>query len=241
MLEWLLEPIDPSRAHEVGLVVSWHGRVMTFAWGAAAPLAVFIARFLKVLPGQDWPRELDSTVWWRCHWIGQSAVLVLTLAGVGLIVIGGPATDGGLHGLLGYSVLALVALQIASGVFRGTKGGPTAVAPDGSLRGDHYDMTRWRVAFELFHKSLGYFLLGLAAVTILLGLWRANAPVWMWAGLACWWTALGLSAATLQRRGWAVDTYQAIWGPDRRHPGNRGASRGWGMRRFESDADARSD
>ena len=52
-MDWLLAPIDPTRAHEVGLAISWHARLMVLGWGILAPLAVIIARFFKVMPGQD--------------------------------------------------------------------------------------------------------------------------------------------------------------------------------------------
>ena len=58
-MEWLLSPIDGARAHEVGFAVSWHARTMVLGWGVIAPLAVILARFFKILPGQDWPRALD--------------------------------------------------------------------------------------------------------------------------------------------------------------------------------------
>ena len=38
----------------------------------------------------------------------------------------------------------------------------------------------------------------------------------------------------LQRQGRCIDTYQAIWGPDPRHPGNRLKPVGWGVRRPQS-------
>lgn len=227
MWEWLLHPIDPDRSHAVGLAVSWHGRAMVLAWGVLAPVAVLIARFYKVLPGQDWPRELDNQLWWRVHWIGQSIVLALTLVGAALILSGTVPSNP--HGVLGYAVLLLVMAQVTLGFFRGTKGGPTAP----SLRGDHYDMTPWRRMFEVVHKSIGYLLILLAVLTILLGLWDANAPRWMWLTLAIWWAALIAAAVHLQRSGRAVDTYQAIWGPSRMHPGNRRRPNGWMMRRVE--------
>ncbi|KMW58506.1 hypothetical protein AIOL_003481 [Candidatus Rhodobacter oscarellae] len=242
-MEWLLAPIDPTRAHEVGFAISWHGRAMVLAWGGLAPLAVLAARFFKVLPGQDWPRELDSQAWWRAHWIGQSLVLGLTVFALALVL---PQRSGaaGAHGWLGYAVLVCLAAQVLLGVLRGSKGGPTAPAPDGSPRGDHFDMTRWRLIFEHAHKSLGYLTLVLAAVAILYGMWAANAPRWMWIGLLLWWVLLLALSAILQRRGWAVDTYQAIWGDDPSLPGNR-RKIGWGMRRpnesKEGDGNVRSD
>lgn len=242
MWEWLLSPMDASRAHEVGLAVSWHGRAMVIAWGVLAPLAVIIARFFKVWPGQDWPREVDNLSWWRTHWIGQSCVTLLTVVGF-VLVLPPNLAEMSLHNWLGYTVLALLIVQVLMGLFRGSKGGPTDKASDGSERGHHYDMTPWRLMFEAVHKSTGYALLGVAAGTILLGLWKANGPNWMWLSLLLWWTALGAGFVVLQRRGMAIDTYQAIWGADPAHPGNRRPHPGWGVRRYgrKDDADVRSD
>lgn len=230
--EWLLTPIDPGRVHEVGFAVSWHGRAMVLGWGVLAPLAVLIARFFKVMPGQDWPRVLDNQVWWRCHWISQSVVLALSVLGLVLVLPSDPGTMS-VHGWLGYAVLVGLAIQFWLGYARGTKGGPTAPSPAGDWRGDHYDMTPWRRRFELVHKSVGYTVLVLAVVVILLGLWKANAPHWMWLLLALWWPMLLIAAMVFQRRGMAIDTYQAIWGLDASHPGNAGPAPGWGVRRIK--------
>lgn len=232
-MDWLLAPIDPARAHEVGFAVSWHARSMVLAWGILAPLAVLVARYFKVLPGQDWPRELDTQLWWRSHWMGQGVVVLLSLFGLGLVLA--VAKGGSLHGTLGYALLALMAVQVGFGVFRGSKGGPTAPARDGSPHGDHYDMTPWRVMFEWTHKVLGYLALLLSVLVIVQGLWLSNGPVWMWLALALWWSTLLGTAIVLQARGRAIDTYQAIWGPDPVHPGNRRAPIGWGLRRAEGD------
>lgn len=233
MIEWLLAPIDSGRAHDVGFAVSWHARSMTLAWAVLAPVAILSARFLKILPWQDWPRELDSALWWRLHWMTNSAVFLLTGVGLWLILL--HSGKLGLHGALGYAVTAGLVLQITLGIFRGTKGGPTAPAKDGSLHGDHYDMTPWRRMFEQLHKSLGYALLFLAAVTLVLGLWQANAPRWMWTAIGSWWLMLCVLSVYLHRNGWAFDTYQAIWGPGPEHPGNRMPGQGWGMRRLETE------
>lgn len=239
-MDWLLAPIDPSRTHDVGFFVSWHARSMVLAWVVLAPLAVLVARFFKIMPGQDWPRELDNQFWWRFHWIGHSGVALLSVIGFGLIL--GGSGSAGTHGRLGYALLLLMGLQVLLGVFRGSKGGPTSPARDGSTRGDHYDMTRWRVAFEWCHKLLGYAALAIAVIVVLAGLWQANAPRWMWVAILAWWLCLVAAYARLQRRGQAIDTYQAIWGPDPSHPGNRRAPIGWGIRRKKEDgAYVRSD
>lgn len=229
-MDWLLAPIDPTRAHEISFAVSWHGRAMVLAWGVLAPVAILVARFFKITPGQNWPEQLDSQIWWRSHWMGQSLVAGLSILGFVLVL---PADLGNmsLHSWLGYAVLLLTIVQILMGVFRGSKGGPTDPGPDGSTQGDHYNMTPWRIVFERIHKGTGYALLLAAAVTILLGMWKANAPLWMWLSIGVWWAGVIAAGGYLQHRGMAIDTYQAIWGPDQTHPGNNLPSQGWGMRR----------
>ncbi len=240
MWEWLLSPIDASRAHEVEVAISWHARLMVLGWGVIAPVAVIIARFFKVLPGQNWPQELDSQVWWRTHWIGQTIVLLLSVIGFAL-VLPGDLSKMSLHNWLGYAVLAALILQVLLGIFRGSKGGPSSLAADGSPRGHHYDMTPWRHMFETLHKSIGYGVLVLAIATILSGLWKANGPIWMWLSLMIWWAALAVIFIRLQKRGMAVDTYQAIWGDDPEHPGNRLPHPGWGVRRLSDTEQGEDD
>lgn len=234
MLDWLLSPIDAERAHEISFAVSWHARTMTLAWGILVPMAIFAARYLKVMPGQDWPNELDNKSWWHCHWMGQALAYGFSLLGFGLILgsRNGPFSPD-LHTMLGYVVLALGAVQVLLGVFRGSKGGPTAPAIDGSLNGDHYDMTPKRLLFERLHRTLGYLALLLGALAILSGLWKANAPSWMWLSIVMFWCFLAVLSVVMQKRGMAVDTYQAIWGPDPSLPGNKIPKEGWGTVRPE--------
>jgi hypothetical protein len=221
MIEWLLQTIDPVRGHEITALVSWHGRLMVLSWAVLLPLGVIIARFYKVTPGQDWPRKLDNKLWWHSHLGLQYAGGVVMFVGLALIWLSGSGSPTAqLHRWLGYVVLGLGVLQFLAGWFRGSKGGPT----DASLRGDHYDMTLRRRIFEHAHKAFGYGALLLGVATILSGLWTANAPRWMWLSLALWWAVLVIAFVRLQRRGPPIGSYQAIWGPDKAHPGNRLAS-----------------
>ena len=71
----------------------------------------------------------------------------------------------------------------------------------------------------------------LAWGTTLLGLKLVDAPRWIPLLLGLWWLGLVLLAWQLQRRGCNIDTYQAIWGPDPTHPGNRLKPIGWGVTR----------
>ena len=221
MLERLLLPVDPARLHAVGFWLSWHARLMVLAWGLCAPLGIIFARFFKIWPGQDWPRRLDDQTWWILHRRLQYATCALTLIALALILRDPRAHfPRGLHGWLGWGVVALAALQLAGAALRGRKGGPTDRAPGGSPRGDHYDMTRRRRIFEAGHKATGRVAVLGSIAAILTGLWQANAPLWMWLALTGWWIALAITCGVLQSRGWVIPTYQAIWGPDPRHPGN---------------------
>jgi hypothetical protein len=232
MIEWLMAAMDPSRPHDLDVAVAWHGRLMVLAWAVFLPLGVIVARFFKITSRQKWPAELDNKLWWYGHQILQYLAGALLL--IALILIWRPRGLGSSwHVWLGWTVIAACAAQFLSAWFRGTKGGPTDPRPDGSLSGDHYDMTPRRRLFEHLHKSVGYVALALSIAAIGSGLWLVNAPRWMPIGLSLWWAALIALWSCLQRRGRAIDTYQAIWGPDPRHPGNAVPPTGWGVRRFE--------
>ena len=131
------------------------------------------------------------------------------------------------HGWAGWVLFVAGWVQVAGAFLRGSKGGPTDV----QLRGDHYDMTARRRVFEVLHKSLGWLALLVAVAVMLLGLAAADAPRWMLVLLMLWWVTLAAAFLYLQSRGKCIDTYQAIWGPDPTHPGNRLPRSGWGARR----------
>lgn len=217
--DWLLSGLDATRAHEITSVQSWHGRFMTLAWGICVPLGILIARYVKITPGQNWPDELDNQFWWRSHLFFQITAAVCLVIGLLVMLIGQGFQIKGLHPLLGWLVILGAASQILSGLLRGSKGGPTEAV----LVGDHYSMTRRRRIFEAFHKSMGYVLLFGGAVLVLQGLWSVNAPRWMYILLTGFWLCLGVMALVLRNRLQFVTSYQAIWGPDPDHPGNRDA------------------
>lgn len=205
--------------------LTWHAVLMLSAWLVLAPLGVLLARFFKITPRQDWPRQLDNRFWWHGHLAcGYLSVAVIVLA----VVLAVWATGGfehSTHAVLGSLASALAVLQVLSGWLRGSKGGPTddgAVADDPSTwRGDHYDMTPRRLAFEAWHKTAGYAALALAVAATVTGLdllgWRDALLSWLLALLLVYLAVFVL----LGRAGLKSDTYRAIWGPDERHPGNR--------------------
>lgn len=229
MLDWLMAPLSGATEHHLAPWAYWHARLMVAAWALLLPLGALIARYFKVMPGQRWPEQLDNKAWWHAHQALQwGGIVVMTL---GLAVAwghGGSATPAARwHVWGGWAVAALGWLQIAAGLSRGSKGGPT----DAQLRGDHYDMTPHRVRFERLHKAFGWTAVLAALAVLALGLVAADAPRWMALALGLWWGLLGALAWHWQRKGRCIDTYQAIWGPDPRHPGNRMDPVGWGVRR----------
>lgn len=228
-LIWLLLPLSGAASHHIEPAVYWHARLMVFAWGVCLPLGVLIARYFKVMPRQDWPRDLDNKAWWHAHRVLQyTGIFTMT---VGLWMIYGTAQGKSFwhiaHQWGGWAVIAVGWLQVAGGIWRGTKGGPSDV----QMRGDHYDMSAWRCAFERLHKSVGWLAIVSAIPVTLLGLLIADAPRWMLVSLCIWWLALAAFAIQLQRKGMCIDTYQAIWGTDPAMPGMQRVPIGWGVSR----------
>jgi hypothetical protein len=232
LIEWLLAPVSGFANHEIAPWAYWHARCMVLGWGVLLPLGVLVARFFKVMPGQDWPLVVDNKTWWHAHRLLQYGGVLLMLIGL-LLAWGHAAGESAIaqaHRYLGWTVVVLGLGQIVLAWSRGSKGGPTG----NQLQGDHYDMTPWRLAFERLHKWGGYAALLLALVVIVLGLVVADAPRWMWLLLSLWWLALGVAGYALQVQGRCIDTYQAIWGPDTGTAASRLPPTGWGVRRYTS-------
>lgn len=227
MVDWWLTPLSGSATHALPAPLAWHGRLMLLGWVVLIPVGALWARFWKVAPGQDWPRELDHKRWWHAHRLLQAGGVVSALAGLALVLSATTPGAAPMHRALGWTTLAIGCWQVVHGVARGSKGGPTAA----SIRGDHYDMTPRRVLFERVHKSLGWAGVLLALPAVGTGLVAADAPRGFFVVVAAWWLAVAAAFVRWQRRGLALDTYQAIWGPGREHPGNRRAPIGWGVTR----------
>ncbi|MEZ5834141.1 MAG: cytochrome b561 domain-containing protein [Geminicoccaceae bacterium] len=234
MIEWLLTPLSGSASHFISPPVFWHARGMVLAWGILLPLGVLIARYMKITPGQGWPRVLDNPFWWNWHRGLQYTGIGIALAALALILMrGGHRPWIPMHGLIGWAAIVLGVAQVVSAWLRGSKGGPTGEGClTGDLRGDHYDMTRRRLIFEYFHKLGGLVAVLLSVVAIVTGLVLADAPRWMLLAMLCWWGLLVVVALLLQRQGRCIDTYQAIWGPDATLPGNRRRPVGFGIRQL---------
>lgn len=236
-LGWWLTPLSGASEHHLPDWAIWHARTMVAAWAVLLPLGVLAARYFKVTPQQDWPRVLDNRFWWHAHRGLQYLGMALVVPGIWLAWDQGAQATAVAewHHWLGWFVVALGAGQLVSGWSRGSKGGPT----EPTLRGDHYDMTPHRRWFERMHKSLGWLAIGIAVLTVALGLMAADAPRWMAGVLVLWWLLLSALAWRWQRQGRCLDTYQAIWGTDQGHPGNQLPVTGWGVRRLASESSPR--
>ena len=234
LLHYLLEPASGAAGHVLDTKIAWHGRIMVLAWGVLIPLGIIIARFLKVTPGQAWPQRLDNPFWWHSHRLTQYGGVALSLIGTALILSSVDKLDmlRSTHTTLGWLVVCMGLTQVVAGFLRGSKGGPTGQA----MRGDHYDMTPRRIWFERAHKTVGYAALLMACATLLLGLAAADAPRWMWLALMLWWFFIAVIGYRWQTQGRAFDTYQAIWGPNEQHPGNRRLPVGLGVHRSSRES-----
>jgi hypothetical protein len=218
---------------------------MLLAWLILMPAALLVARFYKITPGQDWPRQLDNPFWFVNHRRLSYAIMLVTLVALAIMVWneGGAFLWQSDHALAGWTVIALGVFQVVGSLLRGTHGGPLdpftrKLRPPERWPGDHFSFTRRRIVFEYTHKLAGYLLLPLTAWVLVEGLAAADAPHWLW-WLAALWTIVCIGTfVRLQLTGRCIDTYQAIWGPDKNLPGNRRTPIGFGIRRPSPPADA---
>ncbi len=222
-------PISGSEVHVIAPWAYWHARLMVLSWGILLPIGVLIARFYKITPSQNWPHQVDNKLWWHSHRVFQWVGLALMSAGVWVMwgYAGGGSRAAAVHGVIGWVLLAAGWLQALGSFARGSSGTPEEP-------GDHYLMTKKRLVFERIHKFVGWSALLASVIAIVLGLVIADAPRWMLLTMIFWWGVLAIVFVRLQRKGRCVDTYQAIWGPDPRHPGNKLKPIGWGVRRLQS-------
>ena len=203
-------------AGSVTSAMAVHAALMVTAWAVLIPAGGVAARYFKVMPGQDFPRVVENLTWWRWHRGLQYAALAVSTVALGVIV---SETRGGFdtwHGRCGMAVMTLGWLQVVSAWLRGSKGGPTDLGADArdpaTWRGDHYDMTPRRRAFEVWHKPVGWFVTVLAGVTILLGVQLVGDPAWLLALVGCLQAGACLAVVDgAVRRRW-VDTYRSLWG-----------------------------
>ena len=239
---WLLVPISGAQEHHIAAQFAWHGRLMVLAWGLLSPIMIVIARYYKVTPRQDWPNHLDNPFWFLMH--RRAGYWIAGIATCGLVAAMWNNEElrrlNSVHSVCGWLLFALGWLQVISSRARGTHGGPVnpftrKARPPAEWPGDHFSMTRRRIVFEHTHKALGWVLQFASLIAIITGLYKADAPRWMWISIVAWWVLVAIACGILQAQGRCIDTYQAIWGLDPALPGNRRRPIGWGIRRYTSE------
>jgi hypothetical protein len=239
LLHWLATPISGADDHAIAMPLAWHGRLMVLAMGLLTPPLLIVARFFKITPRQDWPRQLDNPFWFVAHrrWGHVVGVIVAVALAFVLAERGWRSPAPTVHSAIGWLVVLVVVVQVIGAWLRGTHGGPVdpftrKPRPRELWPGDHFSMSRRRIAFECVHKAAGYLLLALTVPALYTGLIAADAPRWMPLALGVWWLAMAGVFTWLQRAGRCIDTYQAIWGIDPDLPGNRRRPIGVGIRRY---------
>jgi hypothetical protein len=236
LLQWLVTPISGASDHAIAMPLAWHGRFMVLAMGLLTPPLIIVARFFKIMPRQNWPRQLDNPFWFIAHrrW-GHIVGAIVAIAMAFVLAERGlqwPLQN--VHTAAGWLLVFLVLVQLIGSWLRGSHGGPVdpftrKPRPRELWPGDHFSMTRRRIIFEFVHKAGGYLLLALTVPALCTGLIAADAPRWMPLALGVWWLVMAGVFASLQRAGRCVDTYQAIWGLDPDLPGNRRRPIGFGI------------
>jgi hypothetical protein len=189
-------------------VMLLHAGFMIIAWGVFVPFGVIIARYFKITRQQDFPAHLDNGFWWNWHRGLQYVGAVLSTIGfVAMVSMVGFKLDS-THTQIGMIVVVIGWLQLLSGWFRGSKGGPT----EPTMRGDHYDMSFRRHVFQWLHKSLGWSVLALAFSAIWTGMSLMGFPNIAFVLLSAAAGVFVIAAVILQQQGRQVSTYRAIWG-----------------------------
>ena len=179
LLRWLATPISGASDHAIAMALAWHGRLMVLAMGLLMPPSIIVARFFKVMPRQDWPRELDNPFWFITHRRWGHVAGAIAVIGVGFVLAerGWQSPLHNVHAAAGWLVVLLVLVQVIGAWLRGTHGGPVDPftrkrRPRQLWPGDHFSMTSRRVIFEYVHKAAGYLLLALTVLALCTGLGR---------------------------------------------------------------------
>jgi hypothetical protein len=195
-------------AHGLYGLMLFHAGAMLVAWAVLVPSGVLLARYFKITRQQDFPRQLDNRFWWNWHRALQYAGVTLSTAGFFAMVNLASLSLETTHARFGLAVVMIGWIQVLSGLLRGSKGGPT----EPELRGDHYDMTPRRRAFEYLHKYLGWIMLPLALIAALTGMTLVAMSLVAQMAVAALFLLFAGLAVHFQRQRRHVSTYVAIWG-----------------------------
>ena len=99
-----------------------HAALMLTAWGLLIPMGGVVARYYKVMPGQDFPRVVENLTWWRWHRGLQYTGVAVSTCALAIILSETGGRFDTLHGRCGLAVMTLGWVQVGSAFFRGLKG-----------------------------------------------------------------------------------------------------------------------
>ncbi|MCH7509822.1 MAG: hypothetical protein IIB68_08270 [Proteobacteria bacterium] len=203
----------------------YHALLMVGIWFVLVPFGVIAIRFFKPKPTacgiEKGTARLDpKLIWWTVHYGFLYLAIGLAIAGTALAMVVSGGISGTVHSIFGLGTVLFGGLQIVSAWFRGTHGGkhdPESDPDDpATWRGDHFDMTPRRRWFEAYHKTFGYFAIGLALAATASGLQQYWIPlVAMVLGVI--FVVLSALAVYLEGQGYRQDTYRSVYG---NHPDN---------------------
>lgn len=208
---------------------NYHALLMYAVWIVLVPLCITIMRFHKPLPSEKGIRR-DVSLWHREWWFfsvhkyGLFLAMGLALVGAAIAWFVSGGASGSVHAVFGALTLALGLGQIVSSQLRGTRGGKyrdgANLNDPTTWRGDQYDHTPKRRAFEAVHKTSGYFTLFCAFAAVCSGLMQFSMPVLTGLVLI---TGLGWMAAWViyDFKGRAYDGYRVAHGYGLEHPYNK--------------------
>src|SRR5690606_1573231 len=120
---WLTDPLRGDTFIELAEPTRLHGLLMALAVGVLLPLSVLLARYFKILPRQDWPRELSRRFWWSSHLAFVYCATVAAAAAMVLVVMARPEnSDHAAHGhaWIGWVSIALLLALLVNGWQRGS-------------------------------------------------------------------------------------------------------------------------
>jgi hypothetical protein len=206
-----------------------HAYLMFLCWFILVPFGIMAIRFLKTKPvPTGLPRGVGKFdrlfIWWVMHIWTLYTAIGLSLLGLTIAMVSSGGFSGSVHSFFGFGTVLFGTLQIIAAWYRGTHGGPNHLNSDPddptSWRGDHFDMTRQRRWFEAYHKTGGYFAMLLALGAVTTGLMQFWMPLIAIVLLLILLGGFGLFILA-EGKGQRHDTYQAVFGSDPDHPGNK--------------------
>jgi len=165
--------VSAKKALPIDELIFVHALLMILAWVMLAPLGVAFKRFGA------------SAATFKAHLFLQIGVAALTFVGIAVIVSQREGSnENSAHSIIGFVITGFVALQALSGLLRPKKPVDPADVPTSAtetkdnVSADQVvvetipakgQKSTARVAFEIFHRTTGWFLLVLGIVNCILG------------------------------------------------------------------------